>query len=37
MTTDKKATQNKIIFELPTEYAQVKEYSVSPNELKTLF
>ena len=37
MTTDKKATQNKIIFELPTEYAQVKEYSFSPNELKTLF
>lgn len=37
MTSDKKATKNEIIFELPTEYALVKEFSFTIDELKKLF
>ena len=37
MTSDKKATKNEIIFELPPEYAQVKEFSFTIDKLKKLF
>lgn len=37
MTSDKKATQNHIIFILPTKYATVEEHQFTQNELKELF